>query len=368
MTWSSILGHQEIVARFARAAQRNRVSGSYLFVGANGIGKRTFATELARTLLCHSRDDNSFNSDSSNVNDSFNACGACASCQLFGTSAKEIGAKEVGKEIITHPDFFFVCKPPEKTAVPLELLVGEKEERGRSGLCGALSHTASMGKMKVAILDDADTLHEESANALLKTLEEPPPKTMIILLGTSAAKQLPTIRSRCRIVRFSPIPTNDLATLIFSQGIIESQNAAEKLAARAQGSMTRALSLNDSLWEKEQQEVLEKFSAREFSSVSLTARMLEMMERANKESTGKEAAAKRQRLRTFLEIICEREVTILCRPELLQNTKSSQNTTRESATFHLERLERTLEAITQIDHMATPAYVLEAWSAAISLS
>jgi len=63
-----------------------------------------------------------------------------------------------------------------------------------------------MGGRKVAIIDDADHLNEEGANCLLKTLEEPPPCSVLILIGTSADKQLPTIRSRCQTIRFSPLP------------------------------------------------------------------------------------------------------------------------------------------------------------------
>ena len=83
----------------------------------------------------------------------------------------------------------------------------------REGLCHDISLKPYMGNRKVAIVDDADYLNAEGANSLLKTLEEPPPRSVLILVGTTPAKQLPTIRSRCRIIRFDPLPTETVAEL-----------------------------------------------------------------------------------------------------------------------------------------------------------
>ena len=70
-------------------------------------------------------------------------------------------------------------------------------------MCHNLARRPMMGTRRVAIIDDADTLDGEAANCLLKLLEEPPPRSVLILIGTSAEMQLPTIRSRCQLVRFS---------------------------------------------------------------------------------------------------------------------------------------------------------------------
>ena len=72
----------------------------------------------------------------------------------------------------------------------------------REGLCHDISLKPYSGRRKVAVIDDADYLNQEGANALLKTLEEPPPKSLLILIGTSEQRQLPTIRSRCRRLRW----------------------------------------------------------------------------------------------------------------------------------------------------------------------
>ena len=91
----------------------------------------------------------------------------------------------------------------------------------REGLCYDIALKPYSGRRKVAIIDDADYLNKEGANCLLKTLEEPPPKSLLILIGTSEQRQLPTIRSRCQIVRFQPLPEQDVAELLLATGACE---------------------------------------------------------------------------------------------------------------------------------------------------
>ena len=105
----------------------------------------------------------------------------------------------------THPDLDVVGKPADKAFLPLELFIGDREHRRQEGLCHNISLKPFMGGRKIAVIDDADFLNAEGANCLLKTLEEPPPQSVLILIGTSPAKQLPTIRSRCQLVRFRPL-------------------------------------------------------------------------------------------------------------------------------------------------------------------
>ena len=208
-------GHDRVYEQFQRAMERNRLSGSFLFIGPEGVGKRMFATELAKAMLCLHNGERSME-----------PCGQCASC------------REIAKN--SHPDFEYVCKPEEKSLMPLETLIGPPEHRNSSGLCHFLSIAPQFSARKVAILDDADYLNAEGANALLKTLEEPSPRAIIILLGTSAAKQLPTIRSRCRIVRFDPLAVDTVAELLIEKKIVENPEDAQMFAQASQGSMTIA--------------------------------------------------------------------------------------------------------------------------------
>ena len=106
-----------------------------------------------------------------------------------------------------------------------------------------------MGGRKIAIIDDADFLNAEGANCLLKTLEEPPPRSTLILIGTSPAKQLPTIRSRCQLIRFRPLATDVVAELLTSTGLVRDPAEARRLARYSEGSVQRAMELADpELW------------------------------------------------------------------------------------------------------------------------
>ena len=100
-------------------------------------------------------------------------------------------------------NLILIEKPADKSTIPLAAFLGDDSRRMREGLCHDIALKPFMGGRKVAIIDDADYLNEESANCLLKTLEEPPPNSLLILIGTSADKQLPTILSRSQIVPFS---------------------------------------------------------------------------------------------------------------------------------------------------------------------
>lgn len=191
MAWSEIKGHDEIVERFRRAIARNRLASTFLFVGPTGIGKMMFARELAKALLCeHHRETELL------------ACDACPACQQVAADS--------------HPDLDIVSKPDDKSVIPVDLLIGDADHRRREGLCHNLALKPFRGGRRIAIIDDADCLNQEGANCLLKTLEEPPARSVIILISASEQKQLPTIRSRCQVVRFRPLANDVIATLLMA--------------------------------------------------------------------------------------------------------------------------------------------------------
>src|SRR6185436_3676700 len=95
--------------------------------------------------------------------------------------------------------------PVGKSEIPVGLLKGDDNYPVEQSLLRQLSLKPFHGGRKVAILDDADALNPAGANCMLKTLEEPPPRSILILIGTSVERQLPTIRSRAQIVRFAPL-------------------------------------------------------------------------------------------------------------------------------------------------------------------
>ena len=160
MSWDNVIGHQSALERFQKSVSRNRLASTYLFVGDDGIGKRTFALKLAQAILCDR-----------NPIEALTACEECPAC--------------VQVKQRTHPDLLLVCKPKGKSILPVELFIGKGDKRRREGLVYDIGLKPFCGGYRIAIIDDADYFNTESANCLLKTLEEPPPNSLLILLGTS---------------------------------------------------------------------------------------------------------------------------------------------------------------------------------------
>jgi DNA polymerase-3 subunit delta' len=267
MSWHGICGHDDVVDQFRCALRRRRLASSFLFVGPEGIGKRAFGLKLAQALLCQTRSE-----------EAMDPCGECPACVQVAAGS--------------HPDVHLVAKPKEKSFLPLELLIGDKEHRMRQGLCRNIALKPLMGGRKVAIIDDADFLNVEGGNSLLKTLEEPPPRSVLILITTSSARQLPTIRSRCQLIRFRPLSTDLVAELLVREGLVEDAAEARRLAGYSQGSLRQALDLADpELW---------SFRTRFFQQLAepvLDSVRLSKSVAAFVDEAGRQASARRQRLR-----------------------------------------------------------------------
>ena len=193
------------------ALSQGRFPHAFLFVGPEGVGKRTFALATARALLCERSPETAFE-----------PCGACPSCL------------QVGAE--THPDVLQVGKPEEKHELPIQVI---------RDLCIDLGLKPMRGTRRVAIVDDADDLNIEASNAFLKTLEEPPPGSVLILIGTSSEGQIDTVVSRCRVVRFDPLSETDLVELLLEKGVADGPEEALRLARLGEGSVGRAIDLAD---------------------------------------------------------------------------------------------------------------------------
>jgi DNA polymerase-3 subunit delta' len=267
-----LLGHETIVARFRHAIASGRLASTFLFVGPPGIGKRTFALHLAQSLLCDRA-----------VPERLAPCGECASCHqvLAGT----------------HPDVLLVRKPADKATIPLKLLIGEDETRMREGLCYDLASKPFSGKRKIAIIDDADFLNKEGANCLLKTLEEPPPQSLLILIGASEQRQLPTIRSRCQIIRFQPLAEEHVLKLLASEERACDAKTAADAARLSGGSLERAELWCDEATLEFRGELFQLLARPDPKIQAAAKRLSQFVDEA-----GKESAAKRHRLRLVVSL------------------------------------------------------------------
>ncbi|VTS03478.1 DNA polymerase III subunit delta' [Tuwongella immobilis] len=264
MAWTHIIGHESVQALLERYWQRGRLAHAYLFVGPQGIGKVRFAQEFAKALLCEKRGK------------SLVACDDCPSCHLVTGG--------------THPDCQIVRKPSESLEFPIEVM---------RELMQSLSLKPARGSRKIAIIDDADDLNEESSNCFLKTLEEPAPGSILILIGTSAELQLPTIRSRCQTVHFRPLHTRQVREVLVAQGI-EDPLRRDRLIPIANGSPGTALELDDpELWDFRLQ-LVQSLAEPNFNPVVISAKWMEFVEQA-----GKEAAAQRARAAQVLRLVVE---------------------------------------------------------------
>lgn len=267
-----LVGHEGILERFRRALSRGRLASTFLFVGPAGVGKRTFALHLAQSLLCERVPP-----------ERLAPCGQCPSCQQVRSH--------------NHPDVDVVARPADKAFLPLELLIGDAEHRMRAGLCYNIALRPYSGRRKIAIIDDADSLNKEGANCLLKTLEEPPPQSVLILIGTSEQRQLPTIRSRCQTIRFQPLSHEQVSELLVLHGKCDDRARAEQAARLGGGSLEQAAQwCQESLLEF-RREFLTMLSRPQESPGPTAKRFAAFVDEA-----GKESIAKRQRLRLIVSL------------------------------------------------------------------
>jgi len=205
MNFSHIWGHDRPLSILKRVIANKTLAHAYLFSGDAGIGKRMTAFALAAAMNCREPGPDG-------------GCGVCPSCRKVAA--------------LSHPDVHVMAADGE------EIKIDQIRQ-----IQASLSLKAFEGIKKVLIMDGAEAMNVPAANAFLKTLEEPPGDTLIILVCSMPQSLLPTIRSRCQEIRFLPLPRHTLAqALITKRGLGESD--ALFLAALAQGSLGRGLEMD----------------------------------------------------------------------------------------------------------------------------
>jgi DNA polymerase-3 subunit delta' len=229
-----IVGQDEALARIQRALEADRVPHAMLFAGPAGVGRRTTAVALAKTLLCAeplTQPNAGRLADLDAEATLRQACGQCADCRMV----------EAG----SHPDFHLVYKELARYHDDARVRDRVMQDLGipviRQFLIDPSDRRPSRGRGKVFVVLEADLMNAEAQNALLKTLEEPPGRTTIILVSRRPQQLLPTTRSRCALVGFRLLPAGFVTARLAEAGVAEGE--ARFWAAFTGGSLGRALKL-----------------------------------------------------------------------------------------------------------------------------
>lgn len=262
MSWGSVRGHDRQVEELRRCAAQGRLPHALLLIGPEGIGKRLFARRLAQALLCDQSSQQSLE-----------PCGRCPAC--------------VQVEGHTHPDLLEAARPADKHELPIQVV---------RDLCHELALKPMHGTRRVAIVDDADDMSEEAANAFLKSLEEPPMGSVLILVATASEGMLETVVSRCRVMRFEPVSQEDLSAVLLEQGVVANAQEAERLGGLGEGSVRRALGLADGEIARFRRDLIDELARGRLSDPGALAQGLE----AFVKEAGKESALHRERARLLV--------------------------------------------------------------------
>lgn len=249
MAWSDLINQERVIEALRGAVARDRVAHAYLFYGPDGVGKRAVALEFARVLECQQGGDE--------------ACGTCTACnkvprmihpdvQVFFPQPTDAELEEVTERLkrlaenhyatvdfVRRPNLADPTKTSNKQAIYTVARINEDLRR-------TMSYRPVEGRYKVCILTDADLFRVEAANAFLKLLEEPPPRTVFILTTSRPDRLLPTILSRCQRFRFDTLRTEEIERALVDKEKIEPERAAT-LARMADGSYSRALELAENV-------------------------------------------------------------------------------------------------------------------------
>lgn len=231
MPFADILGHDRIVEILRRSIRTGKTAHAYIFEGIPGCGRRKTAIALIQALYCRESQDD--------------ACGVCSSCRKVSSG--------------NHGDIHLVEPLPDKRDISIAQLRELQRE---------LALKPYEAPRKACILEPAERMNVSSANSFLKTLEEPPGNAIIIMLTENADMLLPTIRSRCQLLRFSPLSEEHVCLLLEKSGVESS--AAAFAAQMAEGSMQKAvITDNESLSERKALlcQYLEQLDMRHIASV-----------------------------------------------------------------------------------------------------
>lgn len=225
MAITDVLGQPGATGTLLRALASGRIHHAYRFEGPDGVGKEKLAFELAKALVCIAPREGGL------------ACDACDACRRATDLAEE-------PRVPKHADVVVVGKnlyPPASIGRAREETADISVDQVRKVILSRLAFPPHEGRGRIVIIRAAEELSTSAANALLKTLEEPPSGTHFVLLTSRPAELLDTIRSRTQALRFGPLGDEVLGTIL--GGLSVSPEDRARVLAAAEGSVSRALEL-----------------------------------------------------------------------------------------------------------------------------
>ena len=217
----AMIGHEDAEKAFLEAWQGGRLHHAWLLAGPQGMGKGAFAERVARFLVTHGPDAG----EAIKLDDP----GDEAANRLVGAG--------------NHPEILRLARQPKDKGKDLARNITIEQVRQ---MIRRLHLSLSLGEWRVIIVDAVDDLETDGANALLKTLEEPPAKTLFLLVSHSPGRLLPTIRSRCRMLRFQPIGHDVMTSWLHELRPMLELTDVRAIVAASGGVPGKALALIDS--------------------------------------------------------------------------------------------------------------------------
>jgi DNA polymerase-3 subunit delta' len=286
--FSTLIGNDEVKQGLRQLFESERVPGSLLFTGQSGIGKKLFALELAKGLNCRHPVG-------------VEACDECSSCKRISKSTfPPFSSPDDNKERMIwseHADVAMVRPYNHIIRVkPMRELEREANFRPFEGAA------------RVFIVEDAEYMNDQAANALLKTLEEPPVTTHLILTTTNPMALLPTIRSRCQIIRFAPIAFPEVEEFLVTREHFKPPDAA-LLARASRGSLGQALNVDIGEYRERRQSMLAVLRA-----LTITGDRVQLLRSAEELAAAKDRADYEQSLDTLESLIRDAWALSLGRP------------------------------------------------------